>query len=148
MFCFPKWPVNIFSLCLGMYEVISNIFRCSRCSEETIHQDNGLTQLFSYRFLSILGASRSTWIKPDVWTWTICLRFQRQTFQYSKVMQYLLTTQALRLNPFCVSLSFPQLFGPQEFCQMGLIIKFAQKILQFKDAHAFPDSVSNSVIYV
>ena len=29
---FPKWPVNIFSFCLGMHEVI---FRCSRCSEET-----------------------------------------------------------------------------------------------------------------
>ena len=30
----PKWHADI-SLCLGMYEVISNIFRCSKCSEET-----------------------------------------------------------------------------------------------------------------
>ena len=38
LFCicsvFPKWPVDIFSFCLGMYEVISNIFRCSRGIEE------------------------------------------------------------------------------------------------------------------
>ena len=43
-------------------------------------QGNGLTQLFSNRFLSIMGGSRSTWTIPGVWTWTICLRFQRQTF--------------------------------------------------------------------
>ena len=33
-FVFPKWPADI-SLCLDMYEVISNIFRCSRCNEGT-----------------------------------------------------------------------------------------------------------------
>ena len=69
---FRKWPVDIFSLCLGMYEVISKISRCSRCSEETsskgLMQDNRLTQLFSYRFLSILGGSSSAWTNTDVWT--------------------------------------------------------------------------------
>ena len=37
-------------------------------SSKGFMQDNGLTQLFSYRFLSILGGSRSTWAIPDVWT--------------------------------------------------------------------------------
>ena len=76
-------------------------------SSKGFMQGNGFTQLFSNIFLSIPGDSRSTWTIQDVWTWTICLRFQRQTFQYSTVMQYLLTAQALRLNPFvplCVSL--------------------------------------------
>ena len=45
-------------------------------------QHNGLTQLFSNIFLSILGDSRSTRIILDVWTWTICLRFQRQAFLF------------------------------------------------------------------
>ena len=39
LFCicsvFPKWPVDIFCLWLNMYEVISDIFRSRRCSEET-----------------------------------------------------------------------------------------------------------------
>ena len=85
-----KWPVDIFFLCLGMYEVISNILDASdavkrQTGSKWFMQDNGLTQLFSYRFLSILGGSIATWTIRDVWTWTICLIFQRQTFLYTKV---------------------------------------------------------------
>ena len=44
-------------------------------SSKGFMQDNGLNQLFSYRFLSIMGGLTSTWTMPDVWTWNICLRF-------------------------------------------------------------------------
>ena len=71
---FLRWPVDIFSLCLGItrsswasLDAADAVKR--QTSSKGFMQDNGLTQLFSYRFLSILGGSRSTRTIQDVWTW-------------------------------------------------------------------------------
>ena len=71
---------------LKIYSVIRLGLRRTSPSSPPLCAALGLTQLFFNRFLCIPGGSRSTWTIPNVWTWIICLRFQRQAFLYSTVM--------------------------------------------------------------
>ena len=78
LFCicsvFPKWPVDIFSLCLGMYDIIPKHLQMQqmqwrdRLAQRDVSRTMDWHNYFSNIFFSTLGGSRSTRTIPDVWT--------------------------------------------------------------------------------
>ena len=99
----------------------------------------------NYRFLSIPGGSRSTWTLPDVWTWTICPRFRRQSFLYSKVCIETESLLCVFVYNFLSSLVHK---NSAKFSIVKMVMHFQMVYLQSSHLCAIYGQISTTVMFV